>query len=186
MFVHTTYLQLSWSLKALPASPHCSSRDLVCPVIPLNVELPHKHHLLPIVTIWVPCWRCYCGMLFSGHEMDITILYQSSRDYLQGILMGADLLPLLYRESGRRVTGPSPEITVTPSLLYSPLRIDYVIISGTSKNCTGQMHLVSSLAMGGKVNWSRYLIFAVLECFQLHWGETSLWCSSLGHPHSYK
>lgn len=120
MFVHTTYLQLSWSLKALPASPHCSSRDLVCPVIPLNVELPHKHHLLPIVTIWVPCWRCYCGMLFSGHEMDIIILYQSSRDYLQGILMGADLLPLLYRESGRRVTGPSPEITATP-FSYTPL-----------------------------------------------------------------
>lgn len=71
MFVYTTHLQLSWSLKALPASPHCSSRDLVCPVIPLNVELPHKHHLLHnvlrIVTIWVPCWDatvecCSLGM----------------------------------------------------------------------------------------------------------------------------
>lgn len=90
-------------------------------------------------------------MLFSGHEMDVTILYQSSHDYLQGILMGTDQLLLLYRESGHRVTGPSPEIIAMPFLLYSPLGTDYMIISGTSKNCNGQMHLVSGLAMGGKL-----------------------------------
>lgn len=65
--------------------------------------------------------------------------------------MGADLLPLLYRESGRRVTGPSPEIIAMPSLLYAPLRIDYVIISGTSKNCNGQCTWFLDLLWEGKL-----------------------------------
>lgn len=95
--------------------------------------------------------------------MDITILYQSSGDYLQETLRRADLLTLPYRKNGGRVTGPSSEIIATPFLLYSSLETDFVILSGTSKKLQCPNAPGFRRRHGRKFNQSKDFIFAAFR-----------------------